>query len=154
MVQMLVKIKDDSMCFKEWALIEVQGDLECNSESSVGGKMIGRLIFTTKGRVALVIGFCIFYDENDPSVLILPEGKDLGVHWISISNYKHRTLAEYLILPSLKKRIVRSAWLKSKVKERCIMMILIITLTINEICVLRNLCMVPQDHLVDHQGLT
>lgn len=42
--------KDDSMCIKEWAIIEVQGDLECNTVGgcTVGGKLIGQLLFTSK----------------------------------------------------------------------------------------------------------
>ncbi|KAF8784958.1 Transcription elongation regulator 1 like protein [Argiope bruennichi] len=78
MVQILVKVNDDSQSLKEWAIIEVQGDLESSTGDSIDGKLIGHLIYSTKGRPILIIGYHILYGkivENNPPIAILKRSR-------------------------------------------------------------------------------
>lgn len=109
MVQLLIKIKDDSLGLKEWAIIEVQGDLECNSGSSIGGKLIGQLIFTSKERPILIIGYHILYGkvvENNPAIAVLQKHRIANADPLSISEDQEKTSTEYTILAVVKRKIV------------------------------------------------
>lgn len=52
---------DEAQSLKEWALVEVQGDLESSTGDSIAGKLIGHLIFTSK---VIIILLCYFFQVH------------------------------------------------------------------------------------------
>ncbi|XP_018569517.1 chromosome transmission fidelity protein 8 homolog [Anoplophora glabripennis] len=59
----LIKIAGEGLS-NEWAIIELQGDLESHSESSLEGKIIGDLYFTKSGSPVLIIGHHLLYGKE------------------------------------------------------------------------------------------
>ncbi|KAG8196246.1 hypothetical protein JTE90_023802 [Oedothorax gibbosus] len=105
MVQMLVKIQDDPQSLKEWVIVEVQGDLESSSGDTIGGKQIGHLIFTSKERPILIIGYHILYGkviENNPPLAVLKRSRLPNVQE---TNEKKNSATDYTILALIRKRI-------------------------------------------------
>lgn len=107
MVQVLVKINDDSQSVKEWAIIEIQGELESSTGDSIGGKLIGHLIFSSKGRPILIIGYHILYGkivENNPPLAILKRSRSSQV-LSSNPVYNDTVSTDFTVLALVKKRI-------------------------------------------------
>ncbi|GBM20054.1 Chromosome transmission fidelity protein 8 [Araneus ventricosus] len=99
---------DDSQSLKEWAIIEVQGDLESSTGDSIGGKLIGHLIYSAKGRPILIIGYHILYGkivENNPPLAILKRSR--SSHALSSDpTYNDKVSStEYTVLALVKKKI-------------------------------------------------
>ncbi|GIX95508.1 chromosome transmission fidelity protein 8 homolog, partial [Caerostris extrusa] len=94
---------DGSLSLKEWAIIEVQGELESSTGNSIGGKLIGHLIFSAKGRPILIIGYHILYGkitENNPPIAILKRSR------FSNTAFNKESSADYVILALVKKKII------------------------------------------------
>jgi len=108
MVQILVKISDGSQSLKEWALIEVQGDLECNTGDTIGGKLIGNLFFSSKERPLLIIGYQTLYGkiENIPPVAVLKKSNSTNIlATASTANGNQHFNSGYELLALVKKKI-------------------------------------------------
>ncbi|CAL1265093.1 unnamed protein product [Larinioides sclopetarius] len=102
------KKNDDSQSLKEWAIIEVQGDLESSTGDSISGKLIGHLIYSAKGRPILIIGYHILYGkivENNPPLAILQRSR--SSHALSSDpTYNDKVSStEYTVLALVKKKI-------------------------------------------------
>jgi len=50
-------------CLAEWALVELQGDLESRSELSLAGQLIGDVHFTRQGVPVLIVGHHILWGK-------------------------------------------------------------------------------------------
>ncbi|XP_041376372.1 chromosome transmission fidelity protein 8 homolog [Gigantopelta aegis] len=62
MVQVFIKMPSDGSC-PEWAILDVQGDLETRHNVPLSGKFIGDLHFTHKDAPVLLIGHHILYGK-------------------------------------------------------------------------------------------
>lgn len=63
MVQILVKTPDSTKNFPEWAIVEIQGELESSSGKSLAGEFVGHLFYTSKGMPIFIIGHHILYGK-------------------------------------------------------------------------------------------
>ncbi|XP_005101776.1 chromosome transmission fidelity protein 8 homolog [Aplysia californica] len=63
MVQILVKLPGDETECKEWAIVELQGDLETRHPVPLSGKFIGDLHFAHKDAPVLIIGHHILHGK-------------------------------------------------------------------------------------------
>ncbi|ESO82659.1 hypothetical protein LOTGIDRAFT_155672 [Lottia gigantea] len=63
MVQLYVQIPGDTTNCPEWAIIDLQGDLETRHPVPLSGKFIGDLHFTKKDAPVFIIGHHILYGK-------------------------------------------------------------------------------------------
>lgn len=63
MVRTTIQIPGDIASQKEWAIVELQGDLETRHPVPLGGKFIGDLHFTHKDAPVLIIGHHILHGK-------------------------------------------------------------------------------------------
>nr|XP_015908864.1 chromosome transmission fidelity protein 8 homolog [Parasteatoda tepidariorum] len=111
MIELAVKLlsNDDSQALKEWAIIEVQGDLECNTGDTIGGKLIGHLFYSTKKQPLLVIGYQTLYGkvtEQKPPLAVLKRQRSPSVDLPTSSNTDQNINSKYEVLALVDKKIV------------------------------------------------
>jgi len=122
MVQLIIQISPGDGAVAEWTIIELQGDLECKSQSTnSNGKFIGDLLFTKKGEPTLIIGHHIMVGklvQLDKPLAVLVSGSteasaDLSMeHQTEEDTPEHRvsqtksTSANYIVQAIVKKKIV------------------------------------------------
>ncbi|CAF0864271.1 unnamed protein product [Brachionus calyciflorus] len=73
MVQIYIKLSEDKEV-NEWAIIELQGDLECEKGESICGKFMADLHFNKDGTPILILGHHVMHGKvsnlDKPMVLI------------------------------------------------------------------------------------
>ncbi|CAL1532764.1 unnamed protein product [Lymnaea stagnalis] len=82
MVRIVIQIPGERSC-KEWAIIELQGDLETRHPVPLSSKFIGDLHFTHKDSPVLIIGHHILHGK------VLTLEKPLAVLTKSLDHAKH-----------------------------------------------------------------
>ncbi|KAJ9591176.1 hypothetical protein L9F63_027319 [Diploptera punctata] len=100
----IVKLPDDATV-GEWAIVELQGDLESRDNSNIYEQFIGDLHYTNKGKPLLIIGHHILQGEvvtMDKPLAVL-EHKD-----IAASENEDEKSVEYIVRAVVKKKLVFS----------------------------------------------
>lgn len=109
MVQILVKIKDDGKSVKEWAIVEIQGDLQSSTGDSVSGKLIGHIFFLSKGRPILIIGYHILLGkivDANPPLAVLKRSRSPNVFTSTSPIHEDsNSSTDYTLLALVRKKI-------------------------------------------------
>ncbi|XP_015515741.1 chromosome transmission fidelity protein 8 homolog [Neodiprion virginianus] len=107
---MIIRIKKDGEDTNEWAIIELQGDLESRTNQSLNDQFIGDLHYTKTGTPILIVGHHILYGKEvslDKPFAVLEK-----IHYnendqvVDKSMSDSRTRTEYTVRAIVKKKLV------------------------------------------------
>ncbi|XP_076470325.1 chromosome transmission fidelity protein 8 homolog [Babylonia areolata] len=111
MVQIAVKIPGEGGECDEWAMIEMQGELETRHPVPLSGKLIGDLHFTHGDVPILIIGHHILYGKVVPlekpfAVLVKDTAQGHGEPMEDDGQSKPRTQTEYHVKAIIRKKLL------------------------------------------------